>query len=219
MSAKATSQGAQPPLLSHGNYNVWHAPVQAKLERGAIWCYVTGKMRIKQHPGDIPIIPSDANASECLALKREHQEEVCAHKDSLLQDDKAKGIIKDYLEPSQYTFIDGKKISKEIWDALKAHYEVTATGMVAFWIKYGMLQKRYVEGENMLDHVDFFMKENRKLGTNSFDNNFLAQLILMSLPRDGTWETIVVILISTQTLISTLTTKDVIAHLTAEWHG
>jgi hypothetical protein len=143
-------------------------------------------MRIKQHPGDTPIILSDANASECFTLKCKHQEKVHAHEDFLLQDDKAKGIIKDYLKPSQYMFIDNKKTSKNIWDTLKAHYEVTATSMVAFWIKYRMLQKRYVEGKNMLDHINFFTKENKKLGTNGFDDNFLAQLILMSLSRNGT---------------------------------
>ena len=202
-------QGAQPPLLGHGNYDVWCTPVQAKLERGAVWRYVTGEMAIKPKPEKELVIPSDASASDAVALKREYREEVCAYEDSLLQDDKAKGIIKDYLEPSQYSVIEGKGTAKEIWDALKAHHEVTATGMVAFWIKYGMLQKRYVEGESMLDHVDFFTKENRKLGTKGFDDHFLAQLILMSLPRDGTWETIVVVLISAQTPDSKLKSQEV----------
>jgi hypothetical protein len=210
MSPEAATQGAQPPLLSHGNYDIWCTPVQAKLERGAVWRYVTGEMAIKLKPEKELAIPTGTSASDTITLKREYREEVQAYEDFLLQDDKAKGIIKDYLEPSQYSVIEGKATAKEIWEALRAHHEVTATGMVAFWIKYGMLQKQFVDGESMLDHVDFFTKENRKLGTKGFDDHFLAQLILMSLPHDGTWETIVVVLISAQTQDSQLKSQEVI---------
>ncbi|KIM74637.1 hypothetical protein PILCRDRAFT_700571 [Piloderma croceum F 1598] len=39
------------------------------------------------------------------------------------------------------------------------------------------------------------LDRNRKLATKAFDDEFLAQIMLMSLPRDSTWETLVVALL------------------------
>ena len=59
------------------------------------------------------------------------------------------------------------------------------TGVATFFIKVGMLQKKYNDGDDMNVHLMFFTMENRKLRTNAFDDEFLMQLMLMSLPQDN----------------------------------
>ena len=63
-------------------------------------------------------------------------------------------------------------------------------------MKVEMLQKKYTDSDNINIHLMFFTLENQKLGNNAFDNEFLAQLILMSLPQDNTnWNTVTIILL------------------------
>ena len=70
----------------------------------------------------------------------------------------------------------------------------------------------------MNDYCDFFEKENSKLPEGeAFDGPFLAQLMLMGLPRDTNWETITIVLIQAHSDPGKLTVKDVTARLTAEW--
>ena len=69
------------------------------------------------------------------------------------------------------------------------------TGLVAFYIKVGMLTKQYTEGDNMHMHLSFFTTENCKLGSKDFNDEFLTQGMLMSLPCDSTWETLIITLL------------------------
>ena len=58
-------------------------------------------------------------------------------------------------------------------------------------------------------HLMFFTLENQKLGNNAFDNEFLAQLILMSLPQDNTnWNTVTIILLQFMSDTKKLKTSD-----------
>jgi hypothetical protein len=58
-----------------------------------------------------------------------------------------------------------------------------------------MLNKKYTDGESMHAHLSFLSTENHKLATKALDNKFLAQIMLISLPHDSTWETLVVALL------------------------
>jgi hypothetical protein len=100
---------------------------------------------------------------------------------------------------------------------LKEKHKGANTGLAAFYIKVGMLEKKYVEGENMHTHISFLTTENRKLGNKAFDDEFLAQVLLMSLPRDSTWETLVVALLQTSSDKSILKSVDVSSRLMQEF--
>jgi hypothetical protein len=58
-----------------------------------------------------------------------------------------------------------------------------------------MLNKKYTESKSMHTHLSFFTAENCKLGMKAFNNEFLTQVMLMSLPHNSTWEILVVMLL------------------------
>ena len=59
------------------------------------------------------------------------------------------------------------------------------TGIAAFYIKISILEKKYEEDESMQLHVNFLLHENNKLAASgiAFDDKFIAQILLMSLPH------------------------------------
>ena len=122
------------------------------------------------------------------------------------------------IEPDQFKHIDGKETVKEAWDALKQKHADSHTSLAAFYIKVGMLNKKYTDGESMHAHLSFFSTENCKVATKVFDNEFLAQVMLMSLPRDSTWETLVVALLQSTSDKNPLTTVDVTSQPMQEYH-
>jgi Zn-finger protein len=82
-----------------------------------------------------------------------------------------------------------------------------------------MLQKKYTDGDDMNTHLTFFTMENRKLGNNAFDNEFLAQLMLMSLPQDNVnWNTVTIVLLQSTSDTNKLKTSDVITRLMQEYN-
>src|SRR6266567_3866279 len=80
-----------------------------------------------------------------------------------------------------------------------------------------MLEKKYIDGDDMNSHLTFFSMENRKLGKNTFDDEFLAPLMLMCLPCDSTWEALVVILLQSTSDTNKLKTSNVTTHLMQEY--
>ena len=89
--------------------------------------------------------------------------------------------------------------------------------MAAFYIKVSMLNKKYADGESMHAHLSFFSTENRKLATKAFNNEFLTQIMLMSLPHDSTWETLVIALLQSTNNKNPLTTVNVTSQLMQEY--
>ena len=89
------------------------------------------------------------------------------------------------IEPSQYADLKDKS-AKEVWDALKAWHANMHMGVATFFMKVGMLEKKYTDSDDMNMHLTFFTMENQKLGKKAFDDEFLAQLMLMFLPQDNT---------------------------------
>jgi len=60
--------------------------------------------------------------------------------------------------------------------------------------------------------------ENRKLGKQAFDDESLVQLMLMSLPHDSTWETLVVVLLQSTSDTVKLKTSDITVRLMQEYN-
>ena len=61
------------------------------------------------------------------------------------------------------------------------------------------------------------MTENQKLGSKAFNDEFLAQLILMSLPCDSTWELLAVALLQLTSDTNLLTSMDMTLQLMQEY--
>ena len=82
-----------------------------------------------------------------------------------------------------------------------------------------MMWKQYTEGENLLDHLNFFLIKNGKLADKQqFLDKFLAQLMLMSLPTEGsTWDPFIAMILQTVTEQSLLTTA-LVAECVMELH-
>jgi hypothetical protein len=170
--------------LTHGNYHAWAPRTKARLMELGVWCFCTGD----------EIIPLKLTAPIPAPNTSRTDTEY---------------TISNVIEPDQFEHIDGKETAKEAWDALKQKHADLHTGLAAFYIKVGMLNKKYTDGESMHAHLSFFSTENSKLATKAFDNEFLGQIMLMSLPRDSTWETLVIALLQSTNNKNSLTTVDV----------
>ena len=201
--------------LTHGNYHTWAPRATARLMELGVWRFCTNEEVIPQQPSAPEI--TRLSATDAAALKREYKEDLRHYNESLRRNDKAVGTISNLIEVEQLAHIEGKTTAKEVWDALKKEHADTHTGLAAFYIKVGMLNKKFTEGENMHTHLSFLTTENRKLGTKAFDDEFLAQVMLMSLPRDSTWETLVVALLQSTSDKNPLASVDVMSRLMQEY--
>ena len=96
------------------------------------------------------------------------------------------------IELSKYSGLENK-LAKEVWDALSAWHADTHTGIAMFFMKVGMLQKKYTDNNDMNMHLTFFTMENWKLRKKAFDDEFLVQLML---PQDNVnWNTVTIVLL------------------------
>jgi len=162
-------------------------------------------------------LPDNATTSEKLTVERNLSEATRSYNDACRRNDQAVGTIMTKIEPSEYSGLE-KKSAKEVWDVLKARHADTHTGVAAFFTKVGMLQKKYTDGDDMNTHLTFFTLENRKLGNNAFDDEFLAQLMLMSLPQDNiNWNTVTIVLLQSTSDTNKLKTSDVTTRLMQEY--
>ena len=107
--------------------------------------------------------------------------------------------------------------AKEVWDTLKTKHANTCHSLAAFYTRVGMLTKVFTEGKSMHTHLTFFIMENHKLDTKAFNDKFLAQLMLMPLPHDSTWELLTVALLQSTSDTNPLTAADVTSHLMQEY--
>ena len=202
--------------LTHGNYNVWAQRVQAHLMELRVWRLCNGNKTIPTNP--TPPVTMNMMPSEVLALNRDFQEDTHLYNEALCHNDKAIGTIAGLLKLDQLQHTEGKTSALDIWDTLKKKHANMHTGLAAFYIKVGMLTKQYTKGDNMHMHLSFFTTENCKLGSKGFDDEFLTQVMLMSLPHDSAWETLVITLLQSTSDTKPLTTTDVTSRLMQEFH-
>ena len=134
--------------LTHGNYHTWAPRATARLMELGVWHFCTNEEVIPQQPSAPEI--TRLSATDAAALKREYKEDLRHYNESLRRNDKAVGTISNLIEVEQLAHIEGKTTAKEVWDALKKEHADTHTGLAAFYIKVGMLNKKFTEGENML---------------------------------------------------------------------
>ncbi|KAF8235165.1 hypothetical protein L208DRAFT_1376586 [Tricholoma matsutake] len=204
-------------ILLQGNYHSWAPTTIAKLCEARVWLNVSGA---DPDPGNPTTPSSDADA----ATKCKYKANLKDCQAWLHRDDHAISIIISLLDKNhQQTFTSEGLTLKALWDKIKEEHKNENTGLAAFFIKHGIIKKCFNldgvdPGSKTLfsltqAHLNHLILENKKLGDKAFDDEFVAQLILMSLPHHTTWETLVVSLLQNSTK---LTVTDVTAHLLSE---
>jgi hypothetical protein len=140
------------------------------------------------------------------------------------RDDKAIGIILSLLSDAEKQSINqDAQTSKDLWDEITARHKDENTGIAAFFIRRSIIAKRYDPDEPappgmtaMSVHASFYSKENKKLGPKGFEDEFLAQLLLFSLPRELNWESLSISLLRDVTETKPLVFAAVLAAVCAE---
>lgn len=218
-----SSDSIQIPTLTYGTYSRWVGPISGKLQRAMVWRFCSGEMSVYPKPSDPRPLPNDASAVDRAAVRRDHREDMRSYEESITRNDKAIGIIKEHLAPEQLILIEKLTSAKDVWTKLKEAHAGTTAGLEAFYIKRGMMDKRYEHGDNMQDHINFYSLENKKLSdTDAFGDQFLAELMLASLPRTvddspNTWETFTIVTLAAITETNKLTSSFVTSRLIAEY--
>lgn len=218
MSAElTTSDWGQVTPLTAGAYAGWELKAISELMHLGVYRLCTDEEISLPRP-TAPVIAADATATVRAAAQREYKEDVRAYNEALRRSNKAIGTIRSMIAEDQLQHIEGEPTPKEVGDALKAAHKDSTPGLAAYYIKIGLLEKKYAEDENMHTHLSFIQMENRKLPVaQRFDDEFLAQIMFMSLPCDTTWETLIVALLQSVADTTKLKTVDVVAHLMQEY--
>jgi len=209
----STSDYRQFVKLNHCNYHEWEPHACAELMKAGVWRFCTGDELAPVHPtdpGSLPTTTTGDARDKWMKLSKDYNEELRHHNEHYCCNDRAVGIICLLIEADQFEYIKDKTTAKDVWDTLKAKHANINTGLAAFYTKIGMLEKKYTDGEDIHAHFNFIIMENHKLGKKAFDDEFLAQVLLMSLPRDSvTWETLTVALLQAATDTTPLKSDDV----------
>jgi hypothetical protein len=198
--------------LTHGNYHAWAPHTKARLmELGISHFWIGDKIIPLKLTASVPA--PNVLRTDITTLNREYKDDVCLYTDAICCNDKAIGMISNVIELNQFKHINGKETAKEAWDALKQKHTDSHTSLAAFYIKVDMLNKKYTDGESMHAHLSFFSTENCKLATKAFNDEFFVQIMLMSLPRNSTWETLVIALLQSTNNKNPLATVDITSQL------
>jgi gag-polypeptide of LTR copia-type len=116
--------------------------------------------------------------------------------------------------------IAGSRNAKEVWTRLTAAHKVEHNSMTAFYTTIALLKQEYKDGKSMQQHISSYLTDNHLLyqigPKHMLSNEFLAQLLLMSLPHPSNWEIIVISFINAATNSSPLTFQNVSTQLLQE---
>lgn len=197
--------------LTAGNYVTWEPRAKGDLQYKGVWRIVNGTDTCPSEPPPLSQPSTPAERAEHRALLKERAL-------WLTNDDIASGTIMRSIDTGQEDHILGHTSSKEAWDLLKTAHAGTNTGIAAFYIKVRLLQTKFVEGSSLQTHISTMALDNKRLATykKAFDDEFFAQLLLVSLPPSTTWQALTVVLLQSSTDSNPLASKDVIARLLQE---
>jgi hypothetical protein len=82
-----------------------------------------------------------------------------------------------------------KTTSAAIWRIVLSVNQDTHSGVMAFYIKIGIIEHKFIDGNPMADHIGWIRTENQCLlgMKKGLDDEFLALLLLHSLPKTEQW--------------------------------
>ena len=196
--------------LNHANYHSWAPRAKAKLMELGVWRFCTGEELALPKPV-LPTVPKEGTNELYQKQLKEYQEDVRYYNEHQRRNDRAVGAINLLIEPDQFEYTKDLTTAQEVWEKLKEKHANVHTRLAAFYTKMGILKKKYTEGEDLHAHFSHILMENRKLQKKGFDDEFLAQILLMSLPQDNTtWSTLIVTLIQATMDSNPLKSEDVV---------
>jgi hypothetical protein len=167
MSTDATSSSEKVrsiEKLSAGKYHDnWEPLTIAELRRLGLWRITNGDEPLATKP--TPPVTANASATEVRALNHEYKDDMRAYEESLRRNDRAIGVITGLINNEYFALVKDLDTAKDVWDALKAKHADEYTGIAAYYVRVGILAKKFSEGEDMEEHLKFLTLENTKLGT------------------------------------------------------
>ena len=179
------------PKLSSGNYTSWAPCAQGHLKSWSCW----GVVEWEPEPPKFstPSTSTSPIPPASQMLSKEWIEWKC-------HDKKAKGLILSLVEANQDPYATGSLSAKDLWDKLKAAHKVEHNSMATFFTKVNMFKCEYKTGDSMQSHIATYSNNNHLLhqigSRHAFSDEFLSQLLLMSLPQPSNWEIIVISLVT-----------------------
>ena len=113
---------------------------------------------------ELPTTPKEGTTSDTYQNQlREYCDDVQHYNEHLHRNDHAVGAINLLIEPDQFEYIKDLTTSQEVWDKLKEKHANFHTGLATFYMKMGILKKKYTDGEDLHAHFSHITMENQKL--------------------------------------------------------
>ncbi|KAJ7651443.1 hypothetical protein B0H17DRAFT_1215241 [Mycena rosella] len=178
--------------LTAGLYAEWEPKAISKLMHTGVYQLCTGEEIALL----VPTLCSTADATDAVKTAAQHD------------------TIRSMIVEDQLQQIVSKTTPKEVWDTLKEKHKDTTSRLAAmmmmmmmmmmnsiwlllaaYYIKIGILEKKYLKDENMHTHLSFIQMENHKLPS----------------------ETLLIALLQSITNTNKLKTLDVVTHLMQEY--
>jgi transposase InsO family protein len=175
-------------MLTENIYHDWWPGVKAKIMTVGAWTVTSGAWTKPTEPTRpvALVLAADADATAAFnARMTVYRADEREYKEWISLDQKAQGTILGAVSPAILQVVAKLDSAKAMWDHLKTTYEaVSHRGLEAFYVQSDIIAKRYVPGDSMQDHVNFIRTQNARLGAKAFSDEFLAMLLLHSLPSD-----------------------------------
>ena len=148
-----------------------------------VWCFCTGKELPLPKP-EPPTAPKEGTTSDTYQKQlKEYHDDVQHYNKHLCQNDHAVGAINLLIELDQFKYIRDLTTSQEVWDKLKEKHANIHTGLAAFYMKMGILEKKYTDGEDLHAHFSHITMENQKLQEKALTMNSLLKSFSCHSPR------------------------------------
>lgn len=173
------------PRLTSSNFPIWKVRISAKIRTLGASDILSG-VETCPRPSS-PYVPNTTvteDAHDRAAAKR-----LIAIASWTKRDADAFNIIVENVDDNMITQFGNKGTSLEIWKIVLSVNHDTHSGVTAFYIKIGIIERRYIDGTPIADHIGWIRTENQRLQgmKKDLDDEFLALLLLHSLPKTETW--------------------------------
>ena len=207
----STSTSTCPILMGASNFALWRIRIVEKLCTEKVYSCISGddaNLNLVSNPTAsviYPLISAVRSPSSFYNLWH-----VC--------DGKAHGIITQHLNDHDVLTYTSSPTSKELFDRIACKYEGTNIGVNAFYMFATMMGHKYTDGMPIDNHISTLASDSQKLilMNKTFNDKFLAFLLLYSLPLTPSWETFESSVLNSLPTNAKLSFENVSNHLLAE---
>lgn len=117
-------------------YVSWFPQAQGQLQAKSIFIYAEGKVPTVSEPSPINMSNATLAANFNSAMEK--------HIKWAKQGGIARSIIQELIAKDQDSTISGLSILKLVWDVIAAAHHATDSGVAAYYIEFGMFEKKYI---------------------------------------------------------------------------